>query len=401
MANEDFSFLQRTVIQDLIRKNITVLRRLYDHYRGAFNSRIYVKNLSEILQDNLQIPYARHLLKIALPQLVALGQKRTRIDTVIDLKYHGHACVGLSKYILETDNKDSHLFDMMRSSLDYLMHHQSGSGPLVCKFVRGSKINYGTDIRSITESSEAFLWALAASLELYRNDEQYLRILSGRAERVANWMMRNNKSLSPQETGRLIYGLAELYVATRGAKYISWITSLANSLVSQLRNLTSFGLFSQDIDTIGGLSVASHMTGKVFFLKIATRLVHNQLINQGPNGEWRWSFNKWNGEHSLFKDITYSVHQLGMAPWGFSQYLLGSNLDHMSNLYERVVKGILWIVKKRAFTDEFIVRSYSGLTGNIYELEQRSYEPGLNILGLLSYGSLTGFHTREFPLGQL
>jgi hypothetical protein len=386
-------------VQELIRKNIDVLNELYDLGEGAFNYSIYFNNIAGRLVNGLQIPYVSHLLRSVLPHSMSHGRRDARIDSHKDLKYHGQACVGLCKYILATKRTNSRLSNMVHSSVDYLIRHQTTTGAMACRYVRGNKIKYGTDRHSIAESSEALLWCLATSLGLYIDDENYRMTLTRKAKSAARWLMKNTEYLSAQEIGRVIYGLSELHIATREENLVSLIRHLGEKLVSRVNGLKSFGLFPQDIDTIGGLSVASNITGQKVFVDVATRLLSNQLLNQGPNGQWRWAFDKLTGHNKWLNDITYSVHQLGMAPWALSQYILASK--HVHGIVERMTKGISWIIAKKAHVGRFVIRSFSGLTGNIYELEQRSYEPGLNALGLLSYSSIRGFQTRCALLGQV
>jgi hypothetical protein len=374
-------------IQDLVRTNIIVLSKLYDKDQGAFNHRIYINDLPTRMLSKLHDPFASFFLRSTLLHSVASGHAEVRIDSKKDLKDQGLACVGLSKYLLLTKSSDTRLLSMQRSGLDYLMHHQGASGALLCRYIRSNTMKYGTDERSIIETTIAFLWAIAASLELYQDDERYTKKLVERARRAVTWLKCNSKSPTPQETGRLIYGLSELHVETQEESHILWIRRLAEGLVLRLGDFESFDCFPNDIDSVGGLSLASLITGQKVFVDVASRLVRNQLANQGVKGEWRWSFNRRTGHYRRLIDLTFSVHQLGMGPWALSQYLLAVNHDSYSTA-ERVLKGILWIIARKAFTSDFIVRSYSGLTGGIYELEQRSYEPGLNVLGLLSFSSI-------------
>jgi hypothetical protein len=399
MAKDDLCELTKGVIQDAITKNITVLYELYDKNEKAFSYRVYFDILPRRLFGNLHDPVTMHLLSIALPHLLAHKCMNVKIDYDKDLKYIGLACVGLSKYILITENWDSHLLNMLRSNLEYLIHHQSIIGALNCRYVHDNTMKRGTDGRSIAETTASFLWALTESSKLYSHDEIFQKNMIGKAKRAATWLITNKEFLIPQEIGRSIYGLSELYNVTREKNIILWINNLGEELAEKLSTFRSFGRFADDVDTIGGLSLASYVSGKKAFLDIANHLMRNQLINQGTSGKWRWAFDEKTGCHKPLYDITYSVHQLGMVPWAFSLYFLASTYDRVVD--ERVMKGISWILTKKVFMDKFIVRSFSGLTGDVYELEQRSYEPGLNILGLLSYSLLEELRIKRIPLNYV
>jgi hypothetical protein len=73
-----------------------------------------------------------------------------------------------------------------------------------------------------------------------------------------------------------------------------------------------------------------------------------------------------------------------MGPWGFTLYLSTDGM-YSRDIVPSIVRGIRWILEKQPFYERFIVRRFSALTGRPVELEQRVYEAGLNLLGLISY----------------
>lgn len=168
---------------------------------------------------------------------------------------------------------------------------------------------------------------------------------------------------------------------------------LGRDLVSKLRTSKSFGLFPSDIDTIGALSTLFLLSKESLFYDCARKLVYNQVYNQGSSGQWRWAFQRSTGQWKPLNDITYTVHQIGMAPFALSLFLAASNCDQ--SVYRALVKGVLWVAAREAVLPDFVIRSFNGHGTRIYEFEQRSYEPGLNILGLLSYILLNEINTRE------
>jgi len=199
-------------------------------------------------------------------------------------------------------------------------------------------------------------------------------------------------SLKSTETEPVARGAAQFPARQRWPAE-RWIPPVLK--LYRLGDSKSFGLFPNDIDAIGGLCIAYLDTESRTFMSAIDRLVHSLLANQGAEGQWRWLLSRRGNCRRIF-DVTYAVHQLGMGPWGFTLYRLTRGV-YSDDLALRVVKGIRWILGKQPFSERFIVRSFSGLTGRPVELEQRTYEAGLNLLGLLSYHA-TETHTTQ-PIG--
>lgn len=372
-------FIAAEQLENLVTKNIETLRKLYDEDRETFSYRVYIDSYP-LLNLLTRSPLPMHVLSMGVQQEAAYRGKEVKVDGRVDLKYVGHAIVGLAEYCSVKGNGCGDFASMACNSLKYLMRYQTKSGALRCRHVSLRDVESGTDGRSIAETTESFLWAVGAMCKLSGN---HLQDLVGRALKAGKWLIENKQFLSPQEVGRSIYGLSHVRDAEPKKEFSLWIKCLAEDLIHRLGTSRSFGVFPNDIDSIGGLSAAYLGTGCRAFMSVAGRLVRCQLANQGAQGQWRWLFNR-KGNYRRFWDLTYSVHQLGMAPWALALYIATADIPrHDVDL--KVANGIRWILDKRPFFERFIVRSFSGLTGRPIELEQRAYEPGLNLLGLLSH----------------
>lgn len=369
-------------LEHLVTKNVDALRKLYDEERGVFGYRVYIDSYPRLLNFLTRNKLSMHVLSLG-EQEAAYRSKEVKVDRRVDLKYVGHAVVGLAKYCSFKGNACGDLANMACNNLEYLMKYQTNSGALRCRYVSLGDVESGTDRRSIAETTASFLWAIGAMCKLSGNHSRHLEDLVGRAVRAGTWLMENKQFLSPQEVGRTIYGLSLVRDAEPRREFSLWIKCLAEDLIHRLGTSKSFGLFPNDIDAIGGLSIAYLGTGCRVFMSGADRLVHSQLANQGAEGQWRWLLSR-TGNCWQICDVTYSVHQLGMGPWGLALYLATADI-YRHDLDLKVVRGIRWILEKHPFSERFIVRSFSGLTGRPIELEQRAYEAGLNLLGLLSY----------------
>ena len=363
-------------------KNVDALRMLYDKEREVFGYRVYIDSYPRPLNLLTRTPLSMHLLSLGELE-AAYRSKAVMVDRSVDLKYVGHAIVGLSKYCSFKRNSCIDLADMLCKNLEYLTKYQTKNGALRCRYISPNDLESGTDGRSIAETTESFLWAIGATCKLNENYSEQVEDLADKAAKAGMWLIENERLLSPQEMGRTIYGLSLLRDTEPRKEFTLWIKRLADDLIHRLGSSKSFGLFPYDIDAIGGLSIAYLGTGSSAFLSGASRLVQHQLANQGAEGQWRWFLSRTGKCLKIF-DITYSVHQLGMGPWGFFQYLATAD-NSRHDVYQRVARGIRWILEKRPFAQRFIVRSFSGLTGRPIQLEQRTYEAGLNLLGLLSY----------------
>jgi hypothetical protein len=378
--------LSRSVIVRLIHTNLAVLCKLYDHELGTFNYGIYARNSITRLVGAL-----RHfgVLPLNLVPVIPVAPEDSRvwIDTTKDLKYVGHACLGILWYALRLGRVSSsecgELLDMAQRSLEYLLLHQSKHGYVRCRYVRSGR-EEARDSVSIAETTNSFVWCCATALSLSHLKERD-RIDQALGMALV-WLSGNRGLLVPQEKSRLIYALAQLYVTRNDEHYLDLISLVSKDLISELNVCRSFGLFSNDIDAIGALSLSYSLTNNGPCRDLAVRLVNNQLNNQGSEGQWRCSFWKRSGRWRRLQDVTYTVHQLGMAPFALTLYLaLPSSRDSSQRVHRAVKNGILWVESRNALCAQFIVRSFAGLTGGVYEFEQRSYEPGLNILGLSSY----------------
>jgi hypothetical protein len=391
------AFLATNELEELVAKNIGVLRTLYDEDRGVFNCRLYIDSYPDFLNSFLVRNWLiMHVSSVALPQTTVYRGKDILVDPKEDLKYVGHVIVGLSRYCTFVETGCNDLLGMIRSSLEYLARYQTKKGALRCRYVNSCEES-GTDPSSMAEATESFLWAAGAARKVFGNEETQSEALLDRAMKAGKWLTENKQFLSPQEIGRSIYGLSELADTRYRKEIFLWVKCLLDDLVQRLSASISFGSFPNDIDTIGGFSVGSYVTGQKVFMSNADRLVQNQLANQGAAGQWRWRFGMKNGLYRWTRDVTYSVHQLGMAPWALSAYLLASS-SYRSDVEESAMNGICWILTKLPFIARFIVRSFSGLTGRALELEQRAYEPGLNLLGLLSCCLVKGLRSKSLPL---
>lgn len=190
----------------------------------------------------------------------------------------------------------------------------------------------------------------------------------------------------------MIYALSEIYDITGNEQFLEWIDTLCQILCSRLGINKSFGHFSRDIDAIGGLSIGSAVLKDDYHYQ-AKKLVLNQLAQQGPNGEWRWVFSRKSGHYIPWRDITYTVHQMGMGPWPLSLFM--TSFGWNASIEKAVEKGLSFISNMKAIHGSFIIRSFAGMSGVVYQKEQRSYELGLNLLGLISFLTLRGMHERK------
>jgi len=386
--------LHEKCLQDLLSVNMSVLHRIFDRDEGVFSYKVYIDNPLRI-SNNLRLFLAVCPFNILNPP-IAFRRRNLKVESALkDLKYIGHACVGLTKYILTMDKVKNSSLNMLHSNLEYLMYHQSSFGASICRYIHSGRNKSGTDVRSIAETTASLLWAFATGSRLYKDDRNLYKKIIERANKAAIWLMSHKEFLIPQEMGRFIYGLSELHDVTQERKILLCIEKLCEELTLELDDYKSFGSFPNDIDVVGGLSLGSCIIGRSFH-NIAKQLVSNILTQQGVKGEWRWSFNKKSGHYRRLLDLTYTVHQLGMAPWSLSLYLATAHWDF--NVDKALRKGILWIIKKKAIHHGFVIRSFFGLTGNVYELEQRCYEPGLNLLGLISYTLIKGMKLKGIPL---
>jgi len=368
-------------LHTFIKMNLSVLDRLYDEKLGAFNRKIYAYNKLVPLVK----PFGRfgvipfHF--IHLPRLY----ESIKMDPTKDLKHIGHGCVGFLYYIIMLGEKhrDYQAYqNKVKSCIRFLSSYQDPEGYLRCRYVPTNHQEMGTDFRSIAESTNAFLWAaqIACNLNLFKE-----RVINERIDSALKWLLNNKKFLIPQEKARLVYALAQVYGLRNDRDLLVSMESIGQDLISELTHYRSFSYFSDNIDAVGALSILYLFTKNPLFRDFSRRLVHNLIKTQGSEGTWRWRFRRSNGKYIPLLDVTYTVHQLGMAPFTLTLYLSICNINDLSYVAESIQKVILWVAEKRAFTEHFIIRSFSGLSGAIFEFEQRSYEPGLNILGLLSY----------------
>jgi hypothetical protein len=284
------------------------------------------------------------------------------------------------------------IIDMVKNSIEYLSSFQTSSGYLRCRYVFENQMEEGRDKRSIAEATNAFLWAAQTACNFNILKEGRVK------EKISialDWLWDNKKFLVPQEKSRLIYGIVQIHGFYNDVSLERQIKLLGKDLISELSNLRSFGSFPNDIDAIGALSSLYLLTRNPIFRDFSKNLVYNQIRNQGSNGQWRRVFHKKSGNWIPILDTTYTAHQIGMAPFALSLYLVTSDTNDTCHVSESIRKGIRWVVLKKAILRDFIIRSFSGLTGNVYEFEQRSYEPGLNILGLLSYYLYNGMKAKN------
>jgi hypothetical protein len=384
-------------MKSLIDMNLAVLDRLYDSEEtSTFNYRIYGRTRSTAMCSC----FTRYGIRIF--NLFPITPKKyksyeVQIDTRKDLKYIGHVCIGLSWYVFTygyrrkmLNKREFSLLRMVKNSLDYLSSYQTNAGYLRCRYIREDGRECGNDELSITEATNSFFWAYATGYSLVDSEEKR-RILE-KLNMALHWLLSNTSYLNPQEESRLIYGLAQLYGTQNDVYYLDLMKLLGRDLVSKLRTSRSFGLFPNDIDTIGALSTLFLLSKESLFYDCARKLVYNQVYNQGSGGQWRWAFRRTTGQWKPLNDTAYTVHQIGMAPFALSLYLAASNYDQ--SVFRALVKGISWAVAKEAVLTDFVIRSFTGHGTRIYEFEQRSYEPGLNILGLLSYILLNEINAR-------
>lgn len=346
-------FIAAKELERLVTKNVDALRKLYDEEREVFGYRVYIDSSPRLHNLLARHPLSMHVLSLAEHEAAYRG-KEVKVDRRVDLKYVGHAIVGLAKYCFFKGNGCGDLVNMVWNNLEYLMKYQTKSGALRCRYVSLGDVESGTDRRSIAETTESFLWAIGAMCKLSGNHSRPLEDLVGRAVRAGTWLMENKQFLSPQEAGRTIYGLSLVRDAEAKKEFFLWSKCLAEDLIQRLGPSKSFGHFPHDIDAIGGLSIAYLDTGCRVFMSGADRLVHSQLANQGAEGQWRWLLSR-TGNCRQICDVTYSVHQLGMGPWGLALYRRATADIYRQDLDLKVVRGIRWILEKRPFSKPTIV----------------------------------------------
>lgn len=362
----------------------TLLDRIYDVNEGTINYKIYA--FDKLLFNFFKL-FNKYGIKFFhfTQNPLAHARYAIRVDQKKDLKYMSHACIGLLWHMMWDDiwRRKSIVTDVIKRCARYLSSFQTSKGYLRCRYIFTDNSEGGKDFRSIAEATNAFLWfsQLACNFKVLREGE-----INDKIDSALKWILRNKMHLIPQEKGRLCYALAQVYSSNEDRNLIRHMENIGKSLVAELGCSWSYGLFPDDIDSAGGMLTTYLLTNKKVFKTISKKLVYNLIRNQSSDGKWRWSFHKENGLYNPWQDITYTVHQIGMAPYVLSLFLSAQS-DVKVSLYVRkaLEKGILWTVKHKAFTNCFIIRSFSGLSGNIYELEQRSYEMGLNILGLSVY----------------
>lgn len=254
-------FIATEELEGLVTRNIEALRTLYDEDKGVFGYRLYIDSYPRFLNLLAQHPLSMHVLSLGLHQEAAYRGKEVKVDRREDLKYVGHAIVGLAKYWSFKGKGCGDLARMACNSLEYLMKYQTKSGPMRCRYVSLRDVESGTDRRSIAETTESLLWAIGAVCKVSGNRCLHLEDLVERAVGAGKWLIENKQFLSPQEIGRSIYGLSEVRDAEGRKEFSLWIKCLAEDLTQQLGTSRSFGHFPNDIDAIGGLSVASLSTG--------------------------------------------------------------------------------------------------------------------------------------------
>ncbi len=132
-----------------------------------------------------------HVLSLG-EQESAYKSKEIKVDRRVDLKYVGHAIVGLAKYCSFKGNGCGDLAGMLSNNLEYLIKCQTKSGALRCRFISPFDVESGNDRRSIAETTESFLWAVGAMCKL-RNQSRHLEDLVERAVRAGMWLMDNKQ----------------------------------------------------------------------------------------------------------------------------------------------------------------------------------------------------------------
>ncbi len=217
-----------------------------------------------------------------------------------------------------------------------------------------------------------------------------------------------------EQQGQVIIGLLDLYEITREEKYLEHAIKAGDFLLKmQLVDGLDKGAISDGEYYDGGdngkrldsyhISVPCYsarafhrlfeVTGNPEYLNGGYAAANWIMKMQNEDGGYNWKIIKQGGNFSVIEYPKYSVHQLGMVPWGVRPYLK----HDPGNLYEMVEKGIYWAYNSTEVGSSMKNQNHGGFFnrkmikkgGNVTVYQMvRSYEIGIEYLGL--------YETRKF-----
>lgn len=126
------------------------------------------------------------------------SMKSTKVNLIKDLKYSGHICVGLSKYLLAVDEIPRYLLEMLRSSILQLIALQSTKGPILCRYISSEGLKLGANKKEVVETTCSLLWGLPAVSRVLP-DILPPGSVEERLRRAALWLMNRTYTLNAQE----------------------------------------------------------------------------------------------------------------------------------------------------------------------------------------------------------